>query len=145
MTPPNLPEKLMLAILLCLSAAGFWYRFRSVVHIVAATKPDPGFSLGDLAPRFRNFVWEVLLQGKVIQQRPAAGVAHAFVFWGFCAFALVTVRSHRSLVSASRSCRASTGSAGSISVSSAVFAIAVAVSILYLAVRRFILCAQLSG
>jgi len=29
-------------------------------------------------------------QAKVIQERPAPGLAHAFVFWGFCAFALVT-------------------------------------------------------
>ena len=33
----------------------------------------------------------MLCQAKVIRQRPLPGVAHAFVFWGFCAFALVTL------------------------------------------------------
>ena len=31
-----------------------------------------------------------MLQGKVIRERPLPGLAHAFVFWGFCAFALIT-------------------------------------------------------
>ena len=38
-----------------------------------------------------DFIWEVLFQGKVIVQRPVAGAAHAFVFWGFLAFGLITV------------------------------------------------------
>src|ERR1017187_266088 len=88
---PSLPEKITLAILICLSAAGFWYRFRNVVRIISAARPDPGFQLGDISRRIRIFIWEVLLQGKVIQQRPAAGIAHAFVFWGFCAFGLITI------------------------------------------------------
>ena len=32
-----------------------------------------------------------MLQGKVIEQRPLPGLAHAFVYWGFLAFALVTI------------------------------------------------------
>ena len=36
-------------------------------------------------------MWEVMAQGKVIRERPLPGLAHAFVYWGFCAFALVTV------------------------------------------------------
>jgi Fe-S oxidoreductase len=134
---PSVPEKLVLAILICLSAAGFWYRFRHVVRVISATRPDPGFHLGDVARRARTFVWEVLLQGKVIQQRPAAGLAHAFVFWGFCAFALITIN------------HMATGfGIGFLSRTSAfgrfyfgfvaVFALAVAVSIMYLAARRFI-------
>src|SRR5580658_1228405 len=138
MPSPSLPEKLVLAILICLSAAGFWRRFRRVVHIVSAARPDPDFKLGDLARRTRAFVWEVLLQGKVIQQRPAAGLAHAFVFWGFCAFALITanhITTGFGLPFLSR-----TGGFGRIYFGFvALFAIAVTVSILYLAVRRFIL------
>ena len=38
-----------------------------------------------------QFISEVLLQSKVIRERPLPGIAHAFVFWGFCAFALVTL------------------------------------------------------
>jgi len=52
---------------------------------------DAGFRLPPLGRRVRDFLWEVMLQGKVIRQRPLPGLAHALVFWGFCAFALVTV------------------------------------------------------
>ena len=33
----------------------------------------------------------MLCQAKVIRERPLPGIAHAFVFWAFCAFALVTL------------------------------------------------------
>jgi Fe-S oxidoreductase len=138
MTSPNVTEKLVLAILICLSAAGFWYRFRRVVHVISATRPDPGLSLEDLAPRLKAFVWEVLLQGKVIQQRPAAGLAHAFVFWGFCAFALITVNHIATGFGVPILSRR--GAFGRVYFGFvALFAVAVAVSIAYLAVRRFIL------
>jgi Fe-S oxidoreductase len=134
---PTLPEKIVLAILICLSAATFWYRFCSVVRIISATKPDPDFTLGDIARRTRIFVWEVLLQGKVIRQRPAAGLAHAFVFWGFCAFALITT--NHIAAGFGFPFLASTGILGRFYFGFvAIFAIAVAISIAYLAARRFI-------
>jgi len=73
------------------SGFGFWYRFGPVVRILRASKDDPDFKLDPIRPRIRKFVWEVLCQGLVIKQRPLPGIAHAFVFWGFCAFALVTI------------------------------------------------------
>ena len=41
-----------------------------------------------------------MLQGKVIRQRPLPGLAHAFVFWGFCAFALITLIAFISVIGA---------------------------------------------
>jgi Fe-S oxidoreductase len=131
------PEKFLLALLICASAAVFWVRFRAVVRILAAARPDAQFTLGSLAPRIRAFIVEVLLQGKVIRQRPIAGAAHALVFWGFCAFALITANHLASgfglpfLSPASLFGRFYFGLA-------AVFAVAVAISISYLAARRFI-------
>ena len=87
----SLPEKILLLLLICASATAFWIRFRHVAAILSAAKPDPGFQLGGLLPRVRRFVSEVLLQSKVIEQRPLAGAAHALVFWGFLAFALITL------------------------------------------------------
>jgi len=131
------PEKIILAILIALSLGSFWYRFRSVVRILSAAMPDPGFTLGSLAPRIRQFVWEVLLQGKTIRGRPLAGIAHAFVFWGFCAFALITINHIATGFGAPFLSR--TGGFGRIYFAFvALFAVAVAVSIAYLAVRRFI-------
>jgi Fe-S oxidoreductase len=48
------------------------------------------FSLENLPFRLRRFVLDVLLQRQTIKERPIAGAAHAFVFWGFVAFALYT-------------------------------------------------------
>jgi Fe-S oxidoreductase len=44
------------------------------------------FAVDDLGARLRRFVSEVIFQSRTIRQRPVAGVAHLFVFWGFCAF-----------------------------------------------------------
>jgi Fe-S oxidoreductase len=84
-------EKLLLAVLLVASVAGFWWRFGAVLRRIRAAKPDADFSLRPIGPRIRELVWEVMLQAKVIRERPLPGLAHAFVFWGFCAFALVTL------------------------------------------------------
>ena len=73
------------------SACGFWLRFRKVVVHIRAAKPDAGFRLDPIGKRLWDFFWEVMLQAKVIRERPLPGIAHAFVFWGFCAFALVTL------------------------------------------------------
>ena len=88
---PSLAEVVILTVLLCASAYAFWFRFRRVMRTIRSAKPDQTWSLRPIAPRIGRFVWEVLLQGKVIVDRPLPGIAHAFVFWGFCAFALVTI------------------------------------------------------
>jgi Fe-S oxidoreductase len=84
-------EKRLLAVLLAASVAGFCWRFGAVLRRIRAAKQDADFSLRPLGPRVRELVWEVVLQAKVIRERPLPGLAHAFVFWGFCAFALVTL------------------------------------------------------
>lgn len=73
------------------SLYGFWYRFSKVLRKIREARPDADFHLAPLGKRVWDFVSEVLLQSKVIRQRPLPGIAHAFVFWGFCAFALVTL------------------------------------------------------
>src|SRR4051794_7144250 len=134
---PSLPEKIVLALLICASLAGFWIRFRRVLRIVLAAKPNAGFELGNLIPRLRDFVWEVLFQGKIIVQRPFAGTAHAFVFWGFLAFGLVTanhIATGFGLPFFDRESAFGKAYFGFV----ALFAVLVAVSISYLAVRRFV-------
>jgi Fe-S oxidoreductase len=137
MVLPTLPEQIILAVLICLSLAGFWLRFRKVVRIVSSAKPDADFDPGPLNFRIREFVGEVLLQAKVIRERPLAGTAHAFVFWGFCAFALITV--NHIATGFGMPFLSRTGGFGRIYFGFvAFFAIVVAVSILYLAIRRFV-------
>lgn len=129
-------ERGLLLLLLAASAALFWWRFRKVVATIRRSRKTPDFSLYPLAPRIKQFVGEVLLQIKVIEQRPIAGVAHAFVFWGFCAFALITLNHIAAglgfpfLAEGTWFGRFYTGLA-------ALFALAVAISISLLFIRRF--------
>ena len=84
-------ERLLFATFAVLSILGFWRRFVPILGKILQSKKDSDFHLFPIGRRVRDFVWEVLLQGKVIRERPLAGVAHALVFWAFCAFALVTL------------------------------------------------------
>ena len=84
-------EKSLFAALALASVYSFWRRFGPIVGKILASKKDPEFRLFPIGRRVRDFVWEVMLQAKVIRERPLAGVAHALVFWAFCAFALVTL------------------------------------------------------
>src|SRR5579875_2513569 len=88
---PAWPLRFLLLALVLLSAALFWLRFRKVWERIRRARPDADFKLHPLARRFWDFFWEVLCQAKVIRERPLPGLAHAFVFCGFCAFALVTL------------------------------------------------------
>ena len=45
------------------------------------------FVLDRLGARLGRFLEDVVFQRQTIRERPAAGLAHAFVFWGFVAFA----------------------------------------------------------
>src|SRR5690242_20503455 len=133
---PSLAEELILTALLCVSLYAFWFRFRRVVYAIRAAKPDSSWSLRPLAPRIGRFVCDVLLQGKVIQQRPLPGLAHAFVFWGFCAFALITINHIAAGFGAPFLSR--TSSFGRFYFGFvAVWAVCVAISIAGLFVRRF--------
>ncbi len=69
----------------------FFQRFNPILRKILQSKKDPGFHLSPLGRRIWDFFSEVLLQSKVIAQRPLPGLAHAFVFWSFLAFALVTL------------------------------------------------------
>ena len=53
-------------------------------------------SFDDFGRRLARVVREVLLQSRVLAQRPIAGLLHALVMWGFFAFAYVSIE-HTSL------------------------------------------------
>ncbi|MFN9429314.1 MAG: (Fe-S)-binding protein [Acidobacteriota bacterium] len=91
MTEPTLGFKLLLAALMTASLGGFCWRFLPILGRIRDSRPEPGYNLRDWPKRLWVFFWEVLLQSKVIAQRPLPGFAHALVFWGFLAFGLVTI------------------------------------------------------
>ena len=87
----SLPEKIIFLIALAAAGYGFWFRFSKVATKIMAAKPDADFSLHPIPKRVWDFFWEVICQAKVIKERPLPGLAHAFVFWGFCIFGLITL------------------------------------------------------
>ncbi len=129
-------ESVLLLALTVASIALFAARFRHVIVNIRKAKPEPGYKFGSPGARIWDFIWEVMLQGKVIRERPLPGLAHAFVFWGFCAFALVTLNHFATgfgFPFVSRD-----GAFGRFYFGlAALFAVAVAVSIAGLFARRF--------
>jgi Fe-S oxidoreductase len=133
----SLWERLLFAGLVLLSITLFWRRFATVLRKILQSKRDADFRLFPLGRRMWDFFWEVLCQAKVIRQRPLPGIAHAFVFWTFCAFALVTL--NHCAVGFGLGFLSSTSLAGrAYSYFAAAFAVACAGGILGLFVRRFL-------
>ncbi|MGA2153634.1 MAG: (Fe-S)-binding protein [Bryobacteraceae bacterium] len=130
-------ERFILILLAAASAWLFWRRFRTVVQVLRTARATPDYSLAPIGPRVRHFLWEVAAQGKVIGGRPLAGLAHAFVFWGFCAFALVTLN-HLAEAFGLRLLAPESGWGRAYLDFVAVWAVAVAVAIAGLCVRRFV-------
>jgi len=137
MAHPSWLEVALLAVLLCTSASLFWMRFRKPLDAIRGSRDNPDFHLHPLGPRVRQFVWEVMLQGKVIRERPLPGLAHAFVFWGFCGFALITLN-HLAAGFGAPFLNRESGFGRAYFAFVAVFAVLVAVSIAGLAIRRFV-------
>jgi Fe-S oxidoreductase len=133
----SLAEKLLLVVLIALSGAAFWRRFGAVLDKILQSRKDAGFHLFPIGRRILDFVWEVLCQSKVIGQRPLPGLAHASVFWGFCAFALITLN-HFALAFGAGFLSPSGGFGRFYADLAAVFALACAVGIMGLFLRRFL-------
>src|SRR3984885_3387364 len=91
--PPSFSalEMVLLGLLIVLSLGGFFWRFHGVVRNIFTARKDPDFHIAPIGRRIWGFFWEGLCQAKVIKERPLPGLAHAFVFWGFLAFALVSI------------------------------------------------------
>jgi Fe-S oxidoreductase len=136
-------ERVVLFLLVCASIAAFCRRFGGVARNILNAKPDSGYSLGPIRPRVLKFLREVVLQQLVIVQRPLPGLAHAFVFWGFCAFALVTINHFAD--AAGLAFLDPHGFGRAYFLFAALLAVVVAVSIAGLAIRRFLVRPQWLG
>ncbi|HLH03239.1 MAG TPA: (Fe-S)-binding protein [Bryobacteraceae bacterium] len=136
--PFSLVARLVLTVLILISVVLFWRRFAPILERIRHSKPDPDFHLGSVAPRLWHFFWDVLCQAKVIRERPLPGIAHAFVFWAFCAFALVTLNHIASAYGLAFFDRHA-GVGVFYYWFAFAFALACALGIAYLAFRRFVL------
>src|SRR5262245_40520211 len=75
---------LVLWLLVLAFLGAFAAQVAARVRLIAAA-PNT-FSFDRPGARIRRFLLDVVLQRQTIVERPAAGIAHAFVFWGFVAF-----------------------------------------------------------
>jgi Fe-S oxidoreductase len=72
-------------VLFVAGVAAFAVQTATRVRLIAAA-PNT-FSIDNVSFRINRFLADVVLQRRTIRERPAAGLMHAFVFWGFVAFA----------------------------------------------------------
>src|SRR5262245_12688020 len=79
---------LLLWLLVVVFVGAFASQVATRVRLIAAA-PNT-FSLDHLGFRVRRFMVDVIGQRRTIVERPVAGLAHAFVFWGFVAFGIFT-------------------------------------------------------
>jgi Fe-S oxidoreductase len=130
------PARIALLALLIASVTLFWLRLRKVLAVIHGSRREADYTLAPLGPRLRRFLAEVLGQSKVIEQRRLPGLAHAFVFWGFCAFSLITIN-HIATGFGMRFLRPDAGFGEYYYIFVAVWAALVAISIAGLFIRRF--------
>jgi hypothetical protein len=67
---------------LAVSVALFWRRFGRVMSKIHQAKPDADFQFAPIGRRMDDFIWEVLLQGKVIREHPWPGFGARFCVLG---------------------------------------------------------------
>jgi Fe-S oxidoreductase len=134
----NWPGRVVLLIAIFVSVFLFSRKFGAALRIILAAKRDADFRLRPIGPRIRKVLWEVGAQGLVIAQRPLPGLAHAFVFWGFCVFALVTLNHFAAGFGHPFLSRSDFWGSLYFFIAG-LFAVAVAISITGLAFRRFVI------
>lgn len=130
-------ESGLLAIGIGTSLGLFFWRFGPILRTILQSRKDADFTLHPLLRRTWEFFWEVLCQGKVIRQRPLPGLAHAFVFWGFLAFALVSLN-HLAVGFGSGFLSPTSAAGRFYFIFAAIWALLVAISITGLFIRRFV-------
>ena len=137
--PPSFAswERALLVLLLLCSVCGFALRIRTVIQAVLDARKDPGFSIHPVSRRIWDFFTKVICQAQVIRERPLPGLAHAFVFWGFSAFAFVTLN-HFATAFGIPFLRPDTAIGSAYFLFAGLFAVLVIVSIAGLAARRFL-------
>jgi Fe-S oxidoreductase len=125
------------AAFIVIALGSTWSFFQTVHHRLFAVFPKRGDLPHDHIPKrlWRVFV-EVILQYRVVRDRPVVGILHAFVLWGFCAFAWVSA--HHLLLGL-RGLDKATGVRTWYGTFVAVWAVAVLVGMIGLSFRRFIL------
>jgi Fe-S oxidoreductase len=132
-----LSEVTQKVVFLALAAGSVLLFYKTVNRRLLTHFPRPwALPPGPFGKRLWRTFSEVILQSRVIRDRPAAGIFHALVFWGFLAFAWVSTK-HLSL--GIRGFKYAEQSPGFYGAFAAVWAVAVLLGIGALSFRRFVL------
>jgi len=125
------------AILIALSIASVWLFLKTVNRRLFSVFPKHGDLPHDHIPKrlWRVFV-EVVLQYRVVRDRPIVGILHAFVVWGFLAFTWVSAQH---FLLGLRGLSKATETRSWYGTFVAVWAFAVLVAMIGLSFRRFVL------
>ncbi len=131
------------AIFIALSVGSVWLFLKTLNRRLFSVFPQQGDLPLDHIPQrlWRVFV-EVLLQYRVVRDRPVVGMLHAAVLWGFLAFAWASVRH---LQWGWRGLEKATGTETWYGAFVAAWALAVLVAMIGLSFRRFVLRPQPLG
>ena len=126
-------EALLLGVLAIASLSYFAWKVHR--RLAGLTKAPGELRFDDLGARLERVFTEVLLQSRVIRDRPLAGVLHALVMWGFLAFGWVSVEHLAVGLAGLESASADDSWYGGFA---AAWAALVMIGIVGLAVRRFV-------
>ena len=125
------------AILVALCLVSIWLFLKTLNRRLSSVFTRQGDLPHDhILKRLWRVFAEVILQYRVVRDRPVVGVLHAIVIWGFLAFAWV---SFQHFLLGLRGLSQATGSRTWYSTFAAVWAVAVLAAMLALSFRRFVL------
>ena len=85
----NFIEQILISALILVCIGSFTWELSKRFKLVL--KGEGTLPFDNIPARLWRVFEEFLLQKKVLQQRFIPGLMHAFVFWGFIAFALITI------------------------------------------------------
>jgi Fe-S oxidoreductase len=125
------------AVFIAIASSSVWLFFRTVNRRLFSVFPKHGDLPHDhIAKRLWRVFVEVVLQYRVVRDRPAVGILHAFVLWGFFAFGWVSAKH---MLLGLRGLDKATPERTWYGAFVAVWAVAVLVGIIGLSFRRFVL------
>ena len=125
------------AIFIAICLASIWIFVKIVKRRLHSVVAAPGDLPHDHIPkRLWRVFKEVILQYRVVRDRPVVGILHAFVLWGFLAFAWVSAQH---MLLGLRGLSNATEERSWYNAFVAVWAVAVLVAMIGLSFRRFVL------
>jgi len=125
------------AIFIAICLASVWLFLKIVKRRLSALLAAPGDLPHDHIPkRLWRVFKEVILQSRVVRDRPIVGILHAFVLWGFLAFLWVSAQH---MLLGLRGLSKATETRSWYGEFVAIWAVAVLVAMVGLSFRRFVL------